>query len=179
MTSALLAGRAHDELVAIAIEHARWIETSALRPDTQEWMRWHQARGHRVVVISASFAAYVDPVARRLGADAVLATRWAVGSDGRLTGMLEGANVRGEEKVRLLDTYLEHTDTFVYGYGDSSGDAQLLERADIATWVRAGRLPVPRSAAADVKRTSAFLARSQSVVDAPDLAQQEGGLRSA
>jgi HAD superfamily phosphoserine phosphatase-like hydrolase len=92
------------------------------------------------VIVSASLAAYLRPVADELGFDAVLATELEAGADGRLTGRIVGHNVRGAEKVRRLDTYLAeagHADAFVFAYGDSSGDRQLWGRADRA--VQMGR----------------------------------------
>ena len=64
----------------------------------------------------------------------MLATELAVGDDGRLTGELARPNVRGPEKVRRLDEWLarEGRPAFVWAYGDSAGDRELLARADQA-----------------------------------------------
>ncbi len=45
--------------------------------------------------------------------------------------------MRGPEKARRLDAWLAGSPTFVWAYGDSSGDRELLARADRA--VRLGR----------------------------------------
>jgi HAD superfamily hydrolase (TIGR01490 family) len=94
-----------------------------------ERLGWHRSQGHEVVVVSASFTDYLRPVADRLGVDAVLATELEV-VDGRLTGRLAGANVRGAEKVRRLETWLGDEPAELWAYGDSSGDRELLARAD-------------------------------------------------
>ncbi|HKA92353.1 MAG TPA: haloacid dehalogenase-like hydrolase, partial [Acidimicrobiia bacterium] len=78
---------------------------------------------------------YLDPIAAELGVSAVLATELAVGEDGRLTGELAGPNVRGAEKVRRLDAWLGDRPAVVWAYGDSSGDNELLSRADHAVTV--------------------------------------------
>ena len=77
-----------------------------LRGEAVERADWHRTQGHRLVIVSASLAAYLRPIAERLRFDAVLATELEVGDDGRLTGRMDGANVRGPEKARRLDEWL-------------------------------------------------------------------------
>jgi phosphatidylglycerophosphatase C len=101
-----------------------------LRAQTVQRVDWHRTQGHRLVIVSASLGVYVRPVAERLRFDAVLATELEVGADGMLTGRLEGANVRGAEKARRLDAWLEGKPAYVWAYGDSSGDRELWARAD-------------------------------------------------
>jgi phosphoserine phosphatase len=81
----------------------------------------------------------VQPVAERLGFDDALATALAVGIDGRLTGLLTGANVRGPEKVRVLERWLGPAPAYLWAYGDSAGDRALWERADQAVRIRRRR----------------------------------------
>jgi phosphatidylglycerophosphatase C len=114
----------------VADEFARDVMTHHLRPDIVERVAWHRDRRHDVVIVSASFRDYLDPIAAELGVTAVLATELAVGADGRLTGELAGPNVRGAEKVRRLDAWLGDRPAFVWAYGDSAGDRELLARAD-------------------------------------------------
>jgi len=101
-----------------------------LRADVVERVEWHRHQGHELVLVSASLAAYLDPIGKRLGFDAVLATELAVHDRGHLTGALAQPNVRGPEKVRRLDQWLGDRPAFVWAYGDSSGDRELLARAD-------------------------------------------------
>ncbi len=137
----LLSGRDASAVEASARGFAAEVVGSHLRTGAIERADWHRAQGHALVIVSASFAAYLRPIADRLRFDAVLATELEVGDDGRLTGRLDGPNVRGAEKVRRLDAFLatEHDGraTFVWAYGDSSGDRELWARADRA--VRLGR----------------------------------------
>jgi phosphatidylglycerophosphatase C len=115
---------------AVAAEFADDVVARHLRPDVVERVAWHRNQGHELVIVSASFKSYLDPIAARLGFAAVLATELAVGDDGRLTGELVRPNVRGAEKVRRLDEWLGAGPAFVWAYGDSSGDRDLLARAD-------------------------------------------------
>ncbi|HEY7107090.1 MAG TPA: HAD-IB family hydrolase [Acidimicrobiia bacterium] len=113
-----------------------------LRADAVDRVDWHRTQGHRLVIVSASLGVYVRPVAERLRFDAVLATELEVGTDGRCTGALVGANVRGAEKARRLDQWLAGEPVYVWAYGDSSGDRALWDRADRPVRVgRRGRLP--------------------------------------
>jgi phosphatidylglycerophosphatase C len=112
---------------------------------------WHRRQGHVLVLVSASPELYVAPVGEELGFDGVLATRLEVDPAGRLTGRFDGRNCRGSEKLRRLDEWLDdlwsgaptpsstrHERPFLWAYGNSAGDRQLLAAADIG--VDAGRL---------------------------------------
>jgi phosphatidylglycerophosphatase C len=115
---------------AVAAEFAEEVVARHLRPDVVERVAWHRNQGHELVIVSASFTSYLDQIAARLGVAVVLATELAVGDDGRLTGELVRPNVRGAEKVRRLDEWIGTGPAFVWAYGDSSGDRDLLARAD-------------------------------------------------
>ncbi len=91
------------------------------------------------MLVSASPELYVTPIGRRLGFDAVLATRLEVDADGRLTGRLLGANCRGPEKVVRLREWRREGLAMAYAYGDSAGDREMLDLA--VTAVRVGRRP--------------------------------------
>jgi phosphatidylglycerophosphatase C len=130
-----LTGYDAGRIAAVAVEFADDVVAHHLRSDVVERVAWHRNQGHELVIVSASFTSYLDPIAARLGFAAVLATELAVGDDGRLTGELVRPNVRGAEKVRRLDEWLGATahdagPAFVWAYGDSSGDRELLARAD-------------------------------------------------
>ena len=64
-----------------------------------------------------------------LGAEATLCTDFEVGSDGRLTGRLLGANCRGPEKLRRLHDWFGGAPATLWAYGDSAGDRELLAAA--------------------------------------------------
>jgi phosphatidylglycerophosphatase C len=120
-----------------AADTAQDVSSSLIRDDAAARIRWHQAQGHRVIVVSASFEAYVRPVVTALGIDEVIATRWEVDPvTDRLTGRLEGRNVRGEAKVDLLDAHLGGPSALEYAYGNSSGDKAMLARSRYPVWVR-------------------------------------------
>jgi len=118
-------------------QFAQYVLVNWLRPDTLRRLRWHQRSGHRIVFVSASLAAYLRPMAQRLGIDDVLCTD-SLRSGDRYSDRLDGRNCRAAEKRRRFDQWLEEhrwVDAEVWAYGDSAGDRELLERADHAVWV--------------------------------------------
>lgn len=138
---AAFAGRPIGEVQAAATVFAARIERELLRPDTVARLRWHRAAGHTVVFVSASFGAYLRPVAEHLDVAGVIATELVVGPDGRCTGALLGGNCRGPAKVDRLHRWLdEHhggrTAVEVWAYGDSAGDRELLADADRGIWAK-------------------------------------------
>ena len=122
---------------AVALAFADEVLARHLREEAVQRADWHRTQGHRLVIISASLGAYLRPIGERLRFDAVLATELEAGPDGRLTGRMAGENVRGPEKARRLEAWLDGATPFVWAYGDSSGDRELWARADRA--VRLGR----------------------------------------
>jgi phosphatidylglycerophosphatase C len=128
------AGDAYGELLATGI---------GLRPTVVARIDHHRSLGHRLVVISASPEIYVRPFAERFGFETALATRLELDDDGRLTGRVLGQNCRAAEKVRRLEEWMGDGPARVVAYGDSSGDTELLARADVGIRVRGRRELAP------------------------------------
>ena len=105
-----------------------------LRREVQERFDWHRRRGDRVVIVSASPEVYVRVAGELLGADGVVATRLAVDDYGVLTGHYQGANCRGEEKLRRLREWIGESGPDpgrLWAYGNSRGDLRMLHAADV------------------------------------------------
>ena len=115
-----------------------------LRDDTAARLRWHRKLGHTVLLASASLDAYLLPLGESLDVDDVICTTLERGADGTLTGRLAGANCRGAEKARRVREWLAAHDLAtaeLWAYGDSPGDAPLLDLAAHPVWVNRDRLP--------------------------------------
>lgn len=139
-TEAAFAGRRADDVGACGREFAREVHESWLRDEAVGWLRRHRERGDDVVLVSASYEVYLDPLGDLIGAAGVLGTRLEQDRDGVLTGRLEGPNCRGVEKVRRFHRWLDdhrggRSAVRVVAYGDSRGDRELLDDADEAIWV--------------------------------------------
>ena len=140
----VLAGRDVTEVHELGRGFATRVVAEMLRPDTLGRLRWHQERGHRTVLVSASLRPYLEPLGAELAVDAVLCTDAEV-LDGRYTGRLEGPNCRAGEKVVRLQAWLEAsglTGARLWAYGDSRGDREMLASADHPVWVEAATVPV-------------------------------------
>lgn len=136
----LFRGWTEDRFVAQGRTYAGRL-AELLRPEMLERLEWHRSEGHPVVLVSASLATYLRPLAEELGIDDVLAVELACDEVGVLTGRVVGdVNCRGPQKVARLRTWLDErygadTKVELWAYGDSSGDAELLAFADHPTWV--------------------------------------------
>lgn len=90
----------------------------------------HKAKGHRLILISASIESYLIPWAKNLRFDDIIASKLLISQDGTVTGKLDGKNCRAEEKVQRLKELVGDLNTYeIYAYGDSRGDKELLECA--------------------------------------------------
>lgn len=137
-----LAGREYAEVMGVAQDHARRLQTWGCRPDAVARWAWHRARGDRLVLASASLGLYLEPLAELLGAERVLATGLQVEA-GRLTGAMSTANCRGPDKARRIGDLITDTrPASVWVYSDSRSDRPSLDLADVATRVRPWR-PIP------------------------------------
>ncbi len=131
----LLAGDDPERLTRLGHDYAVGLG-HVLRPEMTERVRWHRTEGHELVIVSASLAYYLEPLAHTLGFDHVIAVEFEVGADDRLTGNLAGPNVRGPEKAsRLTAWFGERPATELWAYGDSSGDDELLGMATHPRWI--------------------------------------------
>ena len=111
-------GFAKDKLPAL-------VNTAAL-----ERLRWHERANHRVLIVSASPEVYLQPWAvAATGVEAVLGTRLCL-EDGLLTGKLDGLNCVGPEKLCRITEHLGSLEGhYLFAYGDSSGDRDMLQAA--------------------------------------------------
>jgi HAD superfamily hydrolase (TIGR01490 family) len=111
------------------LQYANEVLPGLIRPAALERIAWHQARGDRIVIVSASLDAYLEPWCRARGVD-VICTRLET-RDGRLTGRYVRRDCCGEEKPeRIRERYALAQYAVVHAYGDTEEDRQMLEMAD-------------------------------------------------
>ena len=126
-----LAGLTPGDLAAEAERFAQTHAEKLLRPDALACWRAWQARGARMVIVTATPDLIVEPFARRLGADLLIGTRLKCDVEGRTTGALDGPNCRGPEKVRRLQAHFGTGLRLAAAYGDTAGDRQMLQLAEV------------------------------------------------
>jgi phosphatidylglycerophosphatase C len=132
---ASLGGRRAEQVERWAADFVAGELPGLLRPEMLARLAWHQAQGHRTVLVSASPSLYLRPWAQKMGFQALLCTELEV-VDGFYTGRLASRNCWGPEKVRRLEAWWQQdVPAKLYAYGDSRGDAEMLARADVA-WYR-------------------------------------------
>jgi HAD superfamily hydrolase (TIGR01490 family) len=100
-----------------------------LRKEIIDRLTWHQNQGHRCFLVSASLDLWLQPFADTYKLE-LLSTQ-AQFSNGKYTRTFRSANCYGPEKVKRIQAALEgQPDYFVYAYGDSNGDREMLAWAD-------------------------------------------------
>jgi HAD superfamily hydrolase (TIGR01490 family) len=125
-----LAGLPEVDLCRLGESFANGVLPGLVRPAALTRIAWHREQGHRLVLVSASLEAYLEPWGRQAGFDDILATRLE-SINGRLTGRFAGPNCRDAEKVVRLRELVGPIDGVVlHAYGDSRGDRELLAVAD-------------------------------------------------
>ncbi len=137
--SEVFAGRSESEVNEQGVLFAARVANGWMRDDVVKRLRWHQSQGHVVVLVSASLSPYLEPLGDLLEVDAVLCTE--LESDGNVfTGKIRGANCRGVEKVRRLQSWCDSAGIPVssvrYAYGDSSGDTEMLASVENPNYVK-------------------------------------------
>ena len=101
-----------------------------IRPDAIKKIEWHKSEGHQVVLVSASVAYWLSPFAADYELDLICTKVKIV--DGVCLGELDGLNCFGPEKVRRIkEKYNLNEFDQVYAYGDTRGDKEMLEMADL------------------------------------------------
>ena len=99
-----------------------------IRAKAIEKIIWHQAQGHKVVIVSASMENWLKKWCEKHNID-LIATRLEI-QDGKLTGKFSTKNCYGIEKVnRIKELYNPSEYECMYGYGDSAGDKEMLSLA--------------------------------------------------
>lgn len=124
-------GSACGDMQAVAHAFVAVIE-GCLNRRVMQSLRAHQEAGHRVAIVSASPAVWIEPWARLNGIDSVIATRMAVADMGgacTYTGRFEGVNCNGEEKRRRVEAAFPRGQFHLVAYGNSRGDYPLLRYA--------------------------------------------------
>jgi len=138
-------------LNSVGVRFADEVLPGMVRTSAMDRLAWHQALGHRCILISASLQLYLQPWAKRVGFDDVIGSQFELSKGCYVTGRLAGGNCHGPEKVKRLETVVGDRGGYrLYPYGDSRGDRELLESAD---WVYYRTMPPPgKDGVSDVSR---------------------------
>lgn len=133
----LMLGRAVDSarLAAVTSAFADRVMAGGVYPAALEQIAADRARGCRLVLATASFRYYVEPIARALGMDDVVATESLHDPERRLLARIDGDNCYGAAKLVMVDAWMTgqgiaRADAFIRFYSDHVSDVPTLEWAD-------------------------------------------------
>ena len=95
----------------------------------------HVKESHILLLASASLLVYLKPWAEINHFDGVCGAQLEVDGEERITGRICGNNGFGQEKLDAVTEWLaERNPDKTYAYGDSQGDKELLDWADVKTF---------------------------------------------
>jgi phosphatidylglycerophosphatase C len=124
-----LAHLSHEEAKAASAAFIAREMVSGLRPGAVAAIRWHAARGDRLIIATASVDLVADELARALGFHEVIATRLDWSGERRQSGpRLASANCYGEEKMRRIEAHGITRSS--YAYSDHVSDLPMLLNSD-------------------------------------------------
>jgi len=127
--AAMTKGWSRQEVVSLVEETVEEVVTPLAYAEALALIDSHRRAGRKVVVISASPEEIVRPLCRYLGIDDVIATRSAVGEDGRYTGTIElyaYGPAKAEAMIEIARSDgIDLADS--YAYSDSVTDLPMLE----------------------------------------------------
>jgi HAD superfamily hydrolase (TIGR01490 family) len=131
-----LAGLPAVKFAALTRAYAATRVPQILLPAAAARLQRHLDAGDRVLIVSASPRAWIEPWARTLGDIDVLATELEI-RDGVLTGRYASPNCTGPEKVRRIRAAVPDWERYeIHAYGDSHGDRPMLDMAQHAYYRR-------------------------------------------
>ena len=122
------AGYREDKFLQLAQDFSLQYIDKMLRPKAIKRIEWHKKQGHQIVVVSASIESWIEPWCKKNSLD-LIATQLEFKS-GIVSGSFQTKNCYGKEKLRRIKNSYNIDDyEYIYAYGDSKGDKELLEFA--------------------------------------------------
>ena len=122
-------GMSEKKFIKVANEYSLKHIKTILRPKAMKKIAWHKEQGHKVVVVSASIESWVKPWCDENDLDTI-ATKIEI-KDSIITGKFLTNNCYGMEKAnRVKEAYTLSDYGYIYAYGDTRGDKELLELSD-------------------------------------------------
>ncbi|MDO9487424.1 MAG: HAD-IB family phosphatase [Sphingomonadaceae bacterium] len=132
----LMGGRVDPARVARTAEaYAEQVMRGGVYPDALAQISADKAAGRRVILATASYAFYVEPLSRRFGINEVIATRSKVDDRGRILARIDADNCYGAGKMEMVETYLaaagiDRSQAHVRFYSDHFSDKPVFDWSD-------------------------------------------------
>ena len=126
-------GMSEENFNNIAGKYSLYQLENIVREEALKRILWHQVKGHRVVIVSASVENWLKPWCKKQGVELISTKIEFV--DGKVTGKLLSKNCYGPEKVRRIHEKYNMDDyEYIYAYGDTRGDKEMLEMSNEGTF---------------------------------------------
>lgn len=134
--NAVLKGLSLDDLKPISQKFTKNLLVRGLNQKMIEVLQIHIDKGDRLILLSASLDCYVSHIGSALGFGEIIATPVKI-VDNRIAGGLSGPNLKGTEKVNIIQNYLaeERQSYLITAYADDISDQYLLEWVDRGFWI--------------------------------------------
>ena len=146
---AILRGTGRDEIAEWVDRFVPWCLKTLVRPMARTRITAHKDAGHLLILASASLDLHVEPIAKALGFVDVICTKVAWTRRQRISGDLDGGNIRADKKLAAVQHAVSLAEAAprsarVIAYSDHHADLPLLRWADQAVAIN----PTRRLAAA-------------------------------
>lgn len=129
MLSWFFKGCSQEDFKKVANDYSLKHIDKILRPKAMEKLAWHKAQNHKIVIVSASIDSWLRPWCEIHDFE-LIATKLEV-KNKIITGNLLTKNCYGIEKVNRIKQSNDLKDfDYIYAYGDSSGDKEMLALAN-------------------------------------------------
>ncbi len=127
-----LGGVTYEAAKAFAKGYADYWMTHRVHEGAIVQIQKHREQGDTLILATASYHLWADPMANILKFDHVIATEMELDADGRITGKLKGANCRGEVKRDRVNAFCadRYPSAHRMFYSDDVADQALLEDVD-------------------------------------------------
>ena len=132
----LMGGRVSRARIMPAVEaYADKVMASNMRAGALARIAQDRAEGYRLLIASASYRLYVEPIARRLGFDAVIATDHFSQDIDYIRAKIAGDNCYDVAKLRMIEAWMKaqgiaRSQAHLRAYSDHVTDAPMLGYAD-------------------------------------------------
>jgi len=137
LNQALLMGRrvSRARIMPAVESYADKVIAENIRPGALAQIAQDKADGCRMVIASASYRLYVEPIARRLGFDDVIATDHFTQDVDYIRARIAGENCYDVAKLRMIEDWMAGAGiardaAFIRAYSDHVTDAPMLGFAD-------------------------------------------------
>lgn len=131
MLRAVLGGAREEQARGHGLRFAELWVNREVRPALQDRLVRHLTEGERIILATAAFDIYAEPIAEALGIGEVISTKVELDSDRRLTGRIIAGNCFGPEKLRRVQEALpsDPDSCYLTVYSDDESDFELLRAA--------------------------------------------------